>query len=147
MQKVNEGLQYGGELHHYGIKGQKWGIRRFQNEDGTLTEAGKARYAKLELRSSRRAEKKARKAAKRKEKILSNPKLLRKHMNEFSDEEVDAALRKFNRARQVENAEREYINVPKRDADVIIGYGKTALAAYGTYAAFDKILKNYKKAG
>lgn len=31
-------------LQHHGIKGQKWGIRRFQNEDGTLTEAGKVRY-------------------------------------------------------------------------------------------------------
>ena len=34
-------------LAHYGIKGQSWGIRRFQNEDGTLTEEGKARYNKL----------------------------------------------------------------------------------------------------
>ena len=32
------------ELYHYGIKGQKWGVRRFQNEDGTLTAAGKKRY-------------------------------------------------------------------------------------------------------
>jgi len=32
-------------LSHYGIKGQTWGVRRFQNEDGTLTEAGKARYS------------------------------------------------------------------------------------------------------
>lgn len=31
-------------LMHYGVKGQKWGIRRFQNPDGTLTEAGKRRY-------------------------------------------------------------------------------------------------------
>lgn len=31
-------------IRHHGIKGQKWGVRRFQNEDGTLTEAGKARY-------------------------------------------------------------------------------------------------------
>lgn len=31
-------------LYHSGIKGMKWGVRRFQNEDGTLTEAGKARY-------------------------------------------------------------------------------------------------------
>ena len=29
------------ELYHYGVKGQKWGVRRFQNEDGTLTDAEK----------------------------------------------------------------------------------------------------------
>lgn len=33
------------ELYHFGIEGQKWGIRRFQNPDGTLTEAGKRRYS------------------------------------------------------------------------------------------------------
>lgn len=33
------------ELRHHGIKGQKWGIRRFQNKDGSLTSAGKTRYA------------------------------------------------------------------------------------------------------
>ena len=33
-----------GELYHHGIKGQKWGVRRFQNEDGSLTPAGKKRY-------------------------------------------------------------------------------------------------------
>ena len=32
------------ELYHHGIKGQKWGIRRFQNEDGSLTAEGKKRY-------------------------------------------------------------------------------------------------------
>lgn len=31
-------------IQHFGIKGQKWGIRRYQNEDGTLTEEGKKRY-------------------------------------------------------------------------------------------------------
>ena len=30
------------ELYHHGIKGQKWGVRRYQNEDGTYTDAGKA---------------------------------------------------------------------------------------------------------
>ena len=32
------------ELYHHGIKGMKWGVRRFQNEDGSLTTAGKKRY-------------------------------------------------------------------------------------------------------
>lgn len=32
-------------LTHYGIKGQKWGIRRYQNSDGSLTSAGRKRYS------------------------------------------------------------------------------------------------------
>ena len=31
-------------IAHHGIKGQKWGVRRFQNADGSLTKAGKERY-------------------------------------------------------------------------------------------------------
>lgn len=33
-----------GELYHHGIKGQKWGVRRFQNEDGSLTQEGRIHY-------------------------------------------------------------------------------------------------------
>lgn len=33
------------QLYHHGIKGQRWGVRRFQNEDGTLTSDGQKRYS------------------------------------------------------------------------------------------------------
>lgn len=35
---------YADELYHHGIKGQRWGVRRFQRSDGSLTPAGKKRY-------------------------------------------------------------------------------------------------------
>ena len=34
------------ELYHHGVKGQRWGVRRYQNKDGSLTSYGKKRYAK-----------------------------------------------------------------------------------------------------
>ena len=44
-------------LQHYGILGQKWGLRRYQNPDGSLTDAGRKRYAKDE--AVRKAEREA----------------------------------------------------------------------------------------
>jgi hypothetical protein len=37
-------MEYKNELKHWGIKGMKWGVRRFQKKDGSLTPAGKKRY-------------------------------------------------------------------------------------------------------
>lgn len=44
--QYNYGPARSDELYHHGVKGQKWGVRRYQNEDGSLTPAGKVRYYK-----------------------------------------------------------------------------------------------------
>lgn len=41
-------MEYYNELTHWGVRGMKWGVRRYQNKDGSLTPAGKKRRAKLE---------------------------------------------------------------------------------------------------
>lgn len=50
------------ELYHHGIRGQKWGVRRFQNKDGSLTKLGQKRVDKAQKQADKAA-KKANKAS------------------------------------------------------------------------------------
>ena len=49
----------GAYLAHHGVKGQRWGVRRFQNPDGSLTEKGKRRMKTLQGKSDKLDAKKA----------------------------------------------------------------------------------------
>lgn len=59
-----EKYYYHNELEHHGILGQRWGVRRFQNEDGTLTPAGRRRLEKRDAKWARKNYDKIEKTAK-----------------------------------------------------------------------------------
>ena len=96
------------ELYHWGIKGQKWGVRRYQNKDGSLTPAGRKRQKRQMSQDAKEAQA-----------------LKKKKVSEMSN----AELRKLN---ERQNLERNYKSANpsaiKRGAKAV---GVTA-AALGT---------------
>ena len=80
------------DLYHWGIKGMKWGVRRYQNPDGSLTAAGKKRYTNPDGSLNEKGKKKFGDSVKS---DTDTPK--RKTAKDMTDEELDKAI---NRARK-----------------------------------------------
>lgn len=103
------------ELYHHGILGQKWGVRRYQNPDGSLTAEGKLRYKvdpktgkykKLNYREQKRARAKY-EAEKKAEAAKKNKSPREKKITELTDKQLDKyinRMQKEERAIQLRNS-------------------------------------------
>ena len=95
-------------LCHYGIFGMHWGVRRFQNKDGSLTPEGRKHYygsemtrnEKLKMTRARNAELKA-----KKEKLVAkgDKQALYKNRELFTDEEYEEAMKRADKFEQTKN--------------------------------------------
>lgn len=87
-------------LAHHGIKGQRWGVRRFQNADGSYTAAGKERYGrgdKKEIKAKEKAAKKEQKLLKKEQRLVNFARSLHKHNRETNwDIAYNKATKEFN---------------------------------------------------
>lgn len=88
------------ELYHHGVKGQKWGIRRYQNHDGSLIKSGKKHSAKVSNFFSKYKEKTA---AKKFAKKASNAPTS-KEISKMSDDELRRRLNRINMEESYKNA-------------------------------------------
>lgn len=126
------------QLYHHGIKGMKWGIRRFQKKDGSLTPTGRKRYGDGPDGDDRDAE-----SSPGKPKASGS----KKSVNEMTDAELNAAVNRLRLEQQYRQLSPEKVSLGKKfvdslQKDVIIPAAKEA----GKNVVKDLMEKELKKA-
>ena len=147
-------------LGHSGIKGQKWGIRRFQNEDGSLTEEGKKRYGNpetyravaKEASNLEEATKGASSAVSTAASIINTQrgsKAIRKDYSNLSDKELQEKINRLNleRAYGDLSGDTKYVKTGKEKAREILQTAGATLAIASTAIAIYAQLRGFKDIG
>lgn len=147
-------------LGHSGIKGQKWGIRRYQNEDGSLTEEGKKRYGTpetyravaKEASSLEEATKGASSAASTAASIINTQRgsqAIRKDYSGLTDQELQRRVNRLNleRAYGDLSGDTKYVKTGKEKAREILQTVGATLAVASTAVAIYSQLHGFKDIG
>lgn len=126
------------ELYHHGIKGMKWGIRRYQNKDGSLTAAGRKRYSDPSDDSGTESEKVSGSGH------SSKPK--KKSLSEMSDEEIREKIKRLELEKRYSELSPKQVNKGKDLAKKILERSTenigTQLATYAMGAGVNYIAKS-----
>ena len=99
------------ELYHFGVKGMKWGVRRYQNKDGTLTKAGRKKMAKLDKEYSKLTGQKRNTESPN----TRSPLTKKKKLSEMTDDEIRARINRITLEKQYTNLLKNPDSIKKQD--------------------------------
>lgn len=136
------------EIVHSGVKGMRWGVRRYQNKDGSLTAAGRKRYGsskeeamKARAKAKAKAEKANAKAAKKAEK--DGKKLMRKSAKDMTDEELNKAINRARLEQEYNRMHPEPVSRGKKIAQTLMKDVITPAAVNAGKKYLDNVLGKY----